>query len=162
MTAGERHEGFVGTGRKQRGAGVRASPVARPYGTWRREFPGTGRSVSEAREWARGLLAERVAAPVLDDVVLLLSEVVTNAVTHSASGCAQDGRVRVRMTRDTGGVRVEVRDGGSATGAPVVRAPDIEAVGGRGLRLVDGLATAWGAWRDDTGTSVWFRVAGRR
>lgn len=162
MTAGERHEGFAGTGRRPRGAGARASPVPRPYGTWRREFPGTDRSVSEAREWARGLLGERVAAPVLDDVVLLLSEVVTNAVTHSGSGRDEDGRVAVRVTCDTGGVRVEVRDGGSATGAPVVRAPDTEAVGGRGLWLVDGLATAWGTWRDDAGATVWFRVAARR
>ncbi|KAA9381380.1 ATP-binding protein [Microbispora cellulosiformans] len=124
--------------------------------------PRADRSVPEARKWARGLLGERVAAPVLDDVVLLLSEVVTNAVTHSGSGRDEDGRVAVRVTCDSGGVRVEVRDGGSATGAPVVRAPDIEAVGGRGLWLVDGLATAWGTWRDDAGATVWFRVAARR
>ncbi|WP_182877287.1 ATP-binding protein [Microbispora sp. H10670] len=161
MTAGERHERF-GTGRDPRGAGVPASPGTRPYGTWRRRFPGADRSVSEARKWARGLLAERVAAPVLDDVLLLLSEVVTNAVTHSDSGRDQDGRVTVRMTRDAGGVRVEVRDGGSAVDAPVMRAPDAEAAGGRGLWLVDGLATAWGSWQDDTGASVWFRVAARR
>ncbi|WP_182887938.1 ATP-binding protein [Microbispora sp. H10885] len=68
----------------------------------------------------------------------------------------------VRMTCDAGGVRVEVRDGGSAVDAPVMRAPDAESVGGRGLWLVDGLATAWGAWQDDTGASVWFRVAARR
>ncbi|MFC0862875.1 ATP-binding protein [Sphaerimonospora cavernae] len=132
-----------------------------PYGIWRREFPGVERSVSAAREWARGLLGERVAAPVLDDVVLLLSEVVTNAVAHSESGRAEDGRVTVRMACDAGGVHVEVRDGGSATSTPAVRVPDAADDGGRGLWLVDLLATAWGARQDGTGGSVWFRVAGR-
>ncbi|GGP17419.1 hypothetical protein GCM10012278_85480 [Nonomuraea glycinis] len=49
-------------------------PIRGRTGTWLREFPGAERSVTEAREWARGLLGERIAAPVLDDVVLLLSE----------------------------------------------------------------------------------------
>ncbi|GGO25642.1 hypothetical protein GCM10010116_51450 [Microbispora rosea subsp. aerata] len=130
-----------------------------PYGTWRREFPGTGRSVSAAREWARGLLAGQVAAPVLDDVLLLLSEVVTNAVAHTDSGRATDGRVVVWMVRTPTAVHVEVVDGGSATSAPVMRVPDAADDGGRGLWLVDLLAAAWGAHQDDAGGSVWFRVA---
>lgn len=124
--------------------------VSRPAsgGTWLREFPGAEKSVSEAREWARGLLGERVAAPVLDDVALPLSEAVTNAVAHSDSGRAMGGRVTVRMACDASGVRVEVRDGGSATSAPAMRVPETDDDGGRGLWLVDLLATAWGARRD--------------
>lgn len=139
------------------------STVSRPapISTWLREFPGAEKSVSEAREWARGLLGERVAAPVLDDVTLLLSEVVTNAVAHSDSGRAMGGRVTVRMACDGEEVRVEVRDRGSATSAPAMRVPDTDDDGGRGLWLVDLLAIAWGARRDPAGATVWFRVAGR-
>ncbi|XVQ84729.1 ATP-binding protein [Microbispora siamensis] len=133
------------------------------YDTWRREFPGVDRSVSAAREWARGLLVGQLRAPVLDDVLLLLSEVVTNAVAHSDSGRTADGRVVVWMVRTPTAVHVEVVDGGSATSAPAVRVPDADADadGGRGLWLVDLLAGAWGAHQDDAGGSVWFRVAGR-
>ena len=58
-------------------------------------------------------------------------------------------------------VHVEVVDGGSATTAPAVRVPDADAEGGRGLWLVDLLATVWGVHQDDAGGSVWFRVGMR-
>ncbi|GGP17417.1 hypothetical protein GCM10012278_85470 [Nonomuraea glycinis] len=67
----------------------------------------------------------------------------------------------VRMACEAGGVRVEVCDGGSTTSSPAVRVPSADDDGGRGLWLVDLLATAWGAHPDTTGGSVWFRVAGR-
>ncbi|MBX6168222.1 MAG: ATP-binding protein [Thermobispora bispora] len=139
------------------GASVRPRSDAR-YGTWRREFPGADRSVAAAREWARGLLAGQVSASVLDDV-LLLSEVVTNAVAHTDSGRAADGRVVVWLVRTPTAVHVEVVDGGSATSTPAMRVPDADDDGGRGLWLVDLLAAAWGAHQDDAGGSVWFRVA---
>ncbi|WP_377289902.1 ATP-binding protein [Planomonospora corallina] len=143
-----------------RGPGACVSPDT-PYGTWRREFPGEEASVPAAREWARELLDGRVAAPVLDDVVLLLSEVVTNAVTHSDSGRTADGRVVVWMVRAPEAVHVEVADGGSAVSAPAVRVPAADEDSGRGLWLVDLLSAAWGSHRDAIGGSVWFRVAER-
>ncbi|GGL31084.1 hypothetical protein GCM10014719_35680 [Planomonospora parontospora subsp. antibiotica] len=130
-----------------------------PQDTWWREFPGEEVSVPVAREWVRGLLAGRIAAPVLDDVLLLLSEVVTNAITHSDSGRTAGGWVAVRVTRAAGDVHVEVADGGSAAGAPAARVPETEDDSGRGLWLVDLLAAAWGWDRDAAGGSVWFRVA---
>lgn len=131
-------------------------------GRWRKEFPGEVSSVPEARAWAHGLLAVRLAPPALDDVLLLLSEVVTNAVTHSDSGRTADGRVTVHVTCNPGVVHVEVTDDGSATSAPAVHVPDAEADGGRGLWLVDLLAAAWGSSRhDEAGRSVWFEVAER-
>ncbi|MEU7692205.1 MULTISPECIES: ATP-binding protein [Microbispora] len=102
------------------------------YGTWRWEFHEVNRSVSAAREWARGLLAGQVAASVLDDVLLLLSEVVTNAVAHTDSGRAADGRVVVWMVRTPAAVHVEVVDGGSVTSTPVMRVPDAGDDGARG------------------------------
>ncbi|MER5418280.1 ATP-binding protein [Streptosporangium roseum] len=131
------------------------------HGSWRREFPGEESSVPAARAWAHGLLAVRLAPPALDDVLLLLSEVVTNAVAHSDSGRTAGGRVTVHLTHDLGVVHVEVTDDGSTTSTPAVHVPDADSDGGRGLWLVDLLATAWGSHHDDeAGRSVWFQVPG--
>lgn len=130
-----------------------------PYGTWKREFPGKEISIPIARKWAHEVLTGRIAAPVLDDVLLLLSELVTNTATHSDSGRTPDGQVMVRVTHSPGDIRVEVTDGGSATSTPTVRRPESDEDGGRGLLLVDLLATAWGSRRDEATGSVWFQVA---
>ncbi|GAT65358.1 anti-sigma regulatory factor, serine/threonine protein kinase [Planomonospora sphaerica] len=127
--------------------------------TRHREFPGNAASVSRVREWARESLSGRLPAPVLDDLLLLLSELVTNAVVHSDSGRTAGGRVTVRLTLSPGAVQVEVTDDGSAAGVPAVRAPEPDDDGGRGLWLVDLLATEWGCHRDEAGGSVWFRLS---
>ncbi|WP_344938729.1 ATP-binding protein [Sphaerisporangium flaviroseum] len=131
-----------------------------PAGGWRGEFPGEEASVPAARAWVRGLLVTWIAAPALDDVLLLLSEVVTNAVAHSASGRAADGRVAVRVAWAARVVHVEVTDAGSATSAPVARVAAADGDGGRGLWLVNAIATAWGSHHDPAvGRTVWFQVA---
>ncbi|MFC6578927.1 ATP-binding protein [Planomonospora parontospora] len=116
-------------------------------------------SVSRVREWARGSLSGHLPAPVLEDLLLLLSELVTNAVVHSDSGRTAGGRVTVRLAMSPGAVRVEVTDDGSAAGVPAVQVPEPEDDGGRGLWLVDLLATEWGHHRDEAGGSVWFRLS---
>ncbi|MFC7383767.1 ATP-binding protein [Sphaerisporangium rhizosphaerae] len=126
---------------------------------WFGEFPGDIASVPAARAWVRGLLAATVAAPALDDVLLLLSEVVTNAVAHSDSGSAVGGRIAVRVAVAPRTVHVEVTDAGSATGAPVARMVEADSDGGRGLWLVNTIATAWGSHHDDADRTVWFQVA---
>ncbi|WP_440065983.1 ATP-binding protein [Streptosporangium sp. OZ121] len=143
------------------GDGTSTTPWAGgPYGAWRRVFPGRVESVPEARAWARDLLAGRVGASVLDDVLLLLSELTTNAVAHSDSGRTADGRVTVYVARTGTMVHVEVADDGSAASAPAVRVPEADDDGGRGLWLVEMVAAGWGSHRDGAGGSVWFRVAG--
>ena len=131
-----------------------------PYGAWRKVFPGRVESVPEARAWARDLLAGRVAAPVLDDVLLLLSELATNAVAHSDSGRTADGRVTVYVARTTAMVHVGVTDDGSDASAPAVRVPEADDDGGRGLWLVEMVAAGWGSHRDEAGGAVWFQVTG--
>lgn len=137
------------------------SPTNAPPVTWRREFPATAISVPEARDWAGSLLSVGVPPLFLDDALLLLSEVVTNAITHSDSAHTLGGLVAVQITRIGATVRVEVADAGSATTTPAVRAPTLDDDGGRGLWLVDLLAEEWGFHRDETGGSVWFRLAER-
>ncbi|WP_433364794.1 ATP-binding protein [Streptosporangium sp. CA-115845] len=129
-----------------------------PYSAWRKVFPGRVASVPEVRAWARELLTGRVAAPALDDVLLLLSELAANAVAHSDSGRAKDGRLTVYLARTTTMVHAQVTDDGSVTSAPAVRVPEADDDGGRGLWLVDLLATEWGFQHDGPGRSVWFQL----
>jgi anti-sigma regulatory factor (Ser/Thr protein kinase) len=93
-------------------------------------------------DWSCGHLA--------DDAALLVSELVTNAVVHARSDVA------LRLWRTGSGVRVEIAD---RNPKPVVRRPvDPEAVGGRGLHLVDTLARDWGVRRAEPGKAVWFEL----
>ncbi|MEV4746403.1 ATP-binding protein [Streptosporangium sp. NPDC049248] len=131
-----------------------------PYSAWRQVFPGQVASVPEVRAWARDLLAGRVAVPLLDDVLLLLSELAANAVAHSDSGRTADGRLTVYLARTTTMVHVQVTDDGSVTSVPAVRVPEADDDGGRGLWLVDLLATEWGSRYDGASRSVWFQMAG--
>ncbi|WP_371783184.1 ATP-binding protein [Streptosporangium subroseum] len=123
------------------------------------EFAGAPCSVATVRAWARGLLSGRVVEAVLGDVVLLLSEVVTNAVVHSDSGHRAGGSVTVCLGLGGGMVHVEVIDDGSAGSIPFVRAAEADSDGGRGLFLVEVMAADWGTHHDDeAGTAVWFHL----
>lgn len=87
-----------------------------------------------------------VSPSVRQDVLLALSELVTNAVTHAGSA----PRVQVGLHADQ--LRVEVRD--SSARRPVKRASG-SAAGGFGVRLVAELADTWGWELDDAGKVVW-------
>lgn len=102
---------------------------------------------------ARELMADRLrelALPSLDIVLVLTSELVTNAVRHGA------GPVELRLTLSSEAIRVEVQD--QSGQRPVLRAPDRETISGRGLLLVDALSGAWGVEPAGTGKTVWFRL----
>lgn len=109
---------------------------------------------------ARALLAEVLdgfadgtgARPeVADAALLMVSELVTNAVLHSR------GLLRLEITAQDGVLHVGVVD--DAPGPPTPRDPAPDAVGGRGLRIVDALAQEWGFTRGAGSKTVWFRVA---
>jgi anti-sigma regulatory factor (Ser/Thr protein kinase) len=117
--------------------------------------PGRPEHVREARAFAAKALGD--LHPALDNVVLLTSELVTNAITHSRSH-RRGGAVHVVITESEAGVRVEVCDHGSELSAPVVRS-EVFASDGHGLFLVQSLADQWGYVRDYNGTTVWFWIA---
>lgn len=97
------------------------------------------RSVPAAREFVRGAVADWGFGARLDDVLLCVSELATNALVHGAP----PGRgYLVRLLLEEGGaaLRVEVHDSGG--GQPGVREPDGES--GRGLLLVAAVADRWG------------------
>ncbi|MDQ1048241.1 ATP-binding protein [Streptomyces sp. V4I2] len=86
---------------------------------------------------------------VLDAAELLVSELATNALLHSAS------RFRLTLTAAHGVLRCEVADSGRRT-------PQVLAAGasesGRGMFLVDALALRWGCHQDGPGKTVWFEL----
>jgi anti-sigma regulatory factor (Ser/Thr protein kinase) len=94
-------------------------------------------------------------ASVRAEVLLLVTELVTNAVRHAGVGPEQPVRVGLRWSPE--GVRVEVTDPGSGFARVHPRANGDES-GGWGLLLVDRIADRWGAWPTASGTCVWFEV----
>lgn len=117
-------------------------------------IPGQTRNVAEARAFVASTLGPQ--HPCRDTAVLLCSELVTNAVVHTASGLP-GGTVTIVVLRLTGAVRVEVIDHGSTASTPVVKG-EVLAPDGHGLFLVDQLADSWGYALDQVGTTVWFRL----
>jgi anti-sigma regulatory factor (Ser/Thr protein kinase) len=116
------------------------------------DAPGNPASVAEARRFLRRTLDDwGVDQGTSDTAVLCLSELVTNSVVHAHSGCA----VRV-LLEEEGVLTITVRDRGAPDAAS--GEPDDEPlqVHGRGLQLVDALATRWGSELDLVGTTVWF------
>lgn len=94
-----------------------------------------------------------------DDLALAVTEVVTNAIVHSNTR-RTGGQLGLLVLVGRRGVRVCVRDGGAAETPHIVRA-GIEAVGGRGMALVDRLADRWGFVADRDGCVVWLELGSR-
>ena len=117
-----------------------------------RVFLGSRREVRNVREFVAQVVE---GCPVADEVILLVSEVATNAVVHTASG--KGGTFTVVVHPRDGMVRVEVHDGGSET-FPGARSADALDSSGRGLGLVESLATRWGHLGNRDGRVVWFEM----
>ena len=125
------------------------------------ELPRDAQSPARARAEVRDLMAGRDQTQVAD-VVLLTSEIVTNAVVHAAS--APDSAIGLRILVYSDGLRVEVDDTGVGfdPAEPTRPAPDR----GRGLFLVDRFASRWGTehTHGERGRRfvVWFELDWRR
>ncbi|GAA3295190.1 hypothetical protein GCM10020295_21690 [Streptomyces cinereospinus] len=119
-------------------------------------FEPVGRSVASARSFVRDTLQGWGCADIVDDAVVLTSELVTNAVVHA--GTTAD----VLCLRLDGGVRIEVADHYPEREVPLqgaavtMTSPDRE--GGRGLQLCAALAGRWGVDYTPTHKQVWFRL----
>ncbi|OLR94696.1 hypothetical protein BJP25_10275 [Actinokineospora bangkokensis] len=100
-------------------------------------LPAAESSVAEARDFVAAALASwSVARGPAGDIVLAVSELVTNAVEH---GC---GEVDVQVTQV--GDRVRLRVGDRSAGVPVRRSPSLLSERSRGLVIVEALSTGWG------------------
>jgi signal transduction histidine kinase len=118
----------------------------------RTALPATADSVRKARELIRSLYADPGVHADPDIVLLLVSELVSNAVQHAG------GTLEVSAREVGSTLRVEVRDGSSAL--PRVHDHSVDATSGRGLQMVDRLADRWGAEPagPGLGKTVWFEI----
>ncbi|MET7640441.1 ATP-binding protein [Streptomyces sp. NPDC005438] len=110
--------------------------------------------VSRARDWARRRLAGcgiGAEEPLAETLILLISELVTNAVVHTGHPAVL--RMAVPPSAAPGPVRVEVADISDTPPAP--RHAEGDDTGGRGLELVDGLADRWGWQLEGGGKRIW-------
>lgn len=98
---------------------------------------------ADAPAAARRALRELPLGAAADDVLLVASELVTNAVQHSRSAAA----IELDATSDDACTRVEIRDRGRF----------VLGTTGYGLRILAGTAARWGIEQDDL-TRVWFEV----
>jgi anti-sigma regulatory factor (Ser/Thr protein kinase) len=116
-----------------------------------RSFPEQPESVTAARRFATGVLRQ-LSPEVTATVELLVSELATNCIRHTDS--AFDLTI-IQAGRE---IRVEATDYDDA-GKPTMRSPKPADPSGRGLRIVDALAAAWGVeHRSAHGKTVWFTV----
>ncbi|AKN68529.1 hypothetical protein QR97_00685 [Streptomyces sp. PBH53] len=119
-------------------------------------FEPVGRSVATARSFVRDTLQGWGFADIVDDAVVLTSELVTNAVVHAGT------HAEVLCLRTEDGVRIEVSDRYPEREVPLQQSavsmgsPDRE--GGRGLQLCAALATRWGVDYTPTHKNVWFQL----
>ena len=112
-------------------------------------------SAGAARRFVTATLAGWRLDHLVDDAVLLTSELVTNGLLHART------QLEVVVSADAGEIRIEVRD---ASLVPVtIRNFSVESGTGRGLRLIGRMADAWGVDPGPAGKSVWFTLplAGR-
>lgn len=134
----------------------------RPYeGAWRFTAPALDSSVPQARHAVRDLIARR-RVPADDDLLqgllLIVSELVTNAVKHAA---LLSPEIAVEVTVTSGWVRVGVEDNHPYRPSPLHA--DLERCGGRGLMLVAAIAAEAGGSCDVHHTAaggkvVWARL----
>lgn len=120
--------------------------------------------VGEARHRMREQLRiSGVSESVVDDAVLILSELLSNACRHGRPLGARDvgdGEIRAAWRVDKAGrLTVEVTDGGGPT-RPIPATPSVTAHGGRGLNIISALAQDWGVRDGAAGeVTVWVVVA---
>jgi anti-sigma regulatory factor (Ser/Thr protein kinase) len=118
-------------------------------------FAGDRRAPALAREFFAAQLAAALPGPggarIVDDVTLIISELVTNAVN------AGSPTVRVHLSVHRERLRVSVHD--EASGEPQPRHAVPTDVGGRGLVLLGVLAHAWGVEAAPPGKQVWAEVS---
>ena len=108
-------------------------------------------AASCARAFVRVTCTRWKVEPVIDAALLVVSELVTNAVSHARSPVT----VSLRLCPDN--LLVDVEDDDSRL--PVVQRNEWDALGGRGLTLVDAMSRAWGAHPCPGGKIVWATLA---
>ncbi|MFE6287101.1 SpoIIE family protein phosphatase [Streptomyces sp. NPDC057877] len=127
--------------------GMAVRPRRESWTVWR-----VPEAVRHARRFTRRTLRSWGAAEHVDAALLVVSELVTNALVHT------DGKVRLDLTLLSDRLRISVADSSPRT---PVKPTSIgwEATGGRGLLLIEAMSTAWGSVPVSGGKQVWSEMA---
>ena len=110
-------------------------------------------AVAEARRWVGGVADGLLEGEQAESLRLVISEVVTNALRHGASG----HRIDVAVTPRPEFLCVQVTDDGPGL-APRPGALETDREGGFGLFFVEQLTRRWGVTRENRRTRVWFEL----
>ncbi|WP_084000476.1 ATP-binding protein [Actinomadura kijaniata] len=141
------------TGDPPHGAGPAAGPAWEAVWETGWEPPPDLRAAAHARAFTLRALRDRTAdRGAIDDIVLMVDELITNAVLHGT------GPVRLRLRLSGPLLTGEIHDAGAAAPAPPGPGPALTdwSEDGRGLLLVAALATDFGIRPEPPGKTVWF------
>jgi PAS domain S-box-containing protein len=122
------------------------------HGSFEVRLPPQPSSVAEARAHVRRLLVEAGRDDLAETAVLLVSEVVTNALLHAGTD------IDLAATLNQDGLLVQVGDG--SPHLPSRRRYAATAGTGRGLLMLESLVDDWGVTARPAGKTVWFRISG--
>ncbi|QYA97050.1 ATP-binding protein [Streptomyces anulatus] len=112
------------------------------------------RSIPVVRKFARKALVEWGCESRMDDVLLCVTELATNALRHGVPP-GRGFKVHIYLERIENALRVELHDSGDGEVCPADELPGAEDEGGRGLLLVAALADKWGVGERNPGKIVW-------
>lgn len=112
-------------------------------------------SAGLARRFAHACLVSWHLGRLTDDVDLVVSELVTNALLHARGDGRRSALIRLEVVRDQDSLICRVTDGSIAP--PTRESAGDTAENGRGLLLVDILAAQWGWFGGPDGKAVWAR-----
>ena len=120
-------------------------------------LPPAGRAAGVARQVTRETLAAWRVAHLEETAVLLVPELVTNAVRH-----ARPGRLAMALSLEAAGawLRIEVHDADARV--PRQRTPGASDESGFGLLLIEALSGNWGVRQTATGKAVWAELDARQ
>ena len=121
------------------------------------DLVGGPNAAARARRMVEGELVGRLPRDLVEDVMLLVTELVANGVRHGGAGT--DSSLHLLLEGSRPGLHVEIvnaADHGRGSG-PVRRSADMAGGGGIGLNLVETLSSRWGV-RNLPQTVVWFEV----
>jgi anti-sigma regulatory factor (Ser/Thr protein kinase) len=110
-------------------------------------------AVSEARRWAAAVTHGLLDSEQAQNLRLIISELVTNALRHGSDG----ERIDLAVTPKPEFLCVQVTDDGPGL-APRPRALETDQEGGFGLFFVEQLTRRWGVTRENRRTRVWFEL----
>ncbi len=114
-------------------------------------FPAVPEAAAQARAFLRAAVADwRLPDAVAADCLLIVSEIVSNVVRHAQTP------LTLRLSYDGEAVLIAATDG--AVGLPEQHASGEASEEGRGLLIIDSVASAWGVHRAAVGKTMWARV----